>query len=86
MACEFFEDERLARCRAVAGILIPSHYERERYCRTNTFERCPTRRVYQIRRSPLSEEAYLALWLPPLPEVPVPTLDAVEGAQPTSFL
>ena len=64
MACEHFEDGRLTRCQAVAGTLIPSHYERENYCRTDGNRACPTARLYALRGTPLTQEAYYALWLP----------------------
>ncbi len=65
MACEHFEDGRITRCRAVAGTLIPSHHERERYCRAADPSRCPTRTLYQrLRVGPLPQEAYYALWVP----------------------
>jgi hypothetical protein len=66
MACECFDQERLARCRAVAGTLIPSHYERETYCRGEGKTRCPTYRLFQLRRAPLTEELYYSLWMPPV--------------------
>ena len=70
MACECFEQERVARCRAVAGTLIPSHYERENYCAGEGKSRCPTYRLYQLRRAPLTEELYYGLWMPPADSVP----------------
>ena len=67
MACEFFDDGRLARCTAVDGLLIPSHHERERYCRTDGSKSCPTFKLYQLGGVPLAQEAYYALWVPPAP-------------------
>lgn len=67
MACEYFDDGRLARCAAVDGLLIPSHHERERYCRTDGSAACPTFRLYQLRGAPVSQEAYYSQWLPPRP-------------------
>jgi hypothetical protein len=65
MACECFEEGRVTRCRAVSGTLIPSHHEREHYCRaTDGKLGCPTYRLYQLRSAPLTQEAYYALWLP----------------------
>ncbi|HZS35203.1 MAG TPA: hypothetical protein VFF06_00175 [Polyangia bacterium] len=65
MACEHFEDGRGARCRAVAGTLIPSHHERERYCRGADSASCPTRRLFErLRIGPLPQEAYYSLWVP----------------------
>jgi hypothetical protein len=72
MACEFFDGARLARCLAVAGLLIPTHHERERYCRGDGSAACPTYRLYQVGGRPVSQEAYYALWLPPAPEAPKP--------------
>jgi hypothetical protein len=67
MACEFFDDGRLARCTAVDGLLIPSHHEREHYCRTDGSEACPTFKLYQLRGRSVPQEAYYALWVPPAP-------------------
>jgi hypothetical protein len=67
MACEFFDDGKLARCTAVDGLLIPSHHERERYCRTDGNSGCPTFQLYQLKRAPLSQDAYYALWMPAPP-------------------
>jgi hypothetical protein len=78
MACRFFDDARLARCTAVAGLLVPTHHERERYCRTDGEEACPTYRLYQLRGGPLSQDAYYALWLPPAP----PLIDADDAEAP----
>ncbi len=64
MACEFFDDGKLARCNAVDGLCIPSHHERERYCRSDGSAACPTFKLYQLRRAPLSQDAYYALWMP----------------------
>lgn len=72
MACEFFDDGRLARCAAVKGLLIPSHHERERYCRTDGSAGCPTYKLYQLRGGPLPQDAYYALWVPPAPGAPAP--------------
>ena len=67
MACKFFDDGRLARCSAVDGLCIPSHHERERYCRTDGSAACPTYRLYEISRTPIPQDAYYAQWLPPAP-------------------
>jgi hypothetical protein len=67
MACEFFDDGRLARCSAVSGLLIPSHHEREKYCRTDENASCPTYRLYQLRGAQIPQEAYYAIWVPPVP-------------------
>jgi hypothetical protein len=73
MACEFFDDGRLARCAAVSGLLIPSHHERERYCRTDGSCDCPTYKLYRLHGAQLSQEAYYALWLPPTPDRRAPS-------------
>ncbi len=67
MACKFFDDGRLARCTAVDGLCIPSHHERERYCRTDGNAACPTFRLYEISRAPIPQDQYYAQWLPPAP-------------------
>jgi len=72
MACECFDDERMARCTAVVGEVVPSHHEREHYCRSDGHEGCPTYRLYRLRGARLSQEAYFALWVTPVPECPAP--------------
>jgi hypothetical protein len=67
MACEFFDEGRLARCTAVCGLLIPSHHEREHYCRTDENAACPTFKLYQLHKSPVPQEQYYSLWVPPAP-------------------
>lgn len=64
MACKFFVDDSLCRCAAVRGFLVPSLHERERYCASDTPERCPTFRAQAARGAALPEEVYYALWLP----------------------
>jgi hypothetical protein len=81
MACELFDDGRLARCTAVAGLLIPSHHERERYCRTDGSRDCPTFKLYQLRRAPLPQDVYYSLWVAPAPApIEGPTVDAPRSA------
>jgi hypothetical protein len=70
MACDHFKDERGPRCHAVQGLLVPSHHERERYCRTDGEGRCPTYRLFQLRRGPISQGDYYALWF--VPQAPLP--------------
>jgi hypothetical protein len=67
MACEFFDDGRLARCSAVCGLLIPTLHERERYCRGDENAACPTYRLRQELGEPIPQSAYYALWLAPAP-------------------
>ncbi|MDB4964769.1 MAG: hypothetical protein JWN44_458 [Myxococcales bacterium] len=67
MACEFFDEGKLARCTAVCGLLIPSHHERENYCRTDGHVTCPTFKLYQLNQAPVPQEQYYALWVPPAP-------------------
>jgi hypothetical protein len=50
--------------------LIPSHFERETYCRDDGFSRCPTYRLYQLGRAPITQELYYSLWIPPAPQAP----------------
>lgn len=69
MACDQFVEGRLCRCSAVRGLLIPSIYERERFCRTEEgFSRCPTYRAFNARRAKLPQEVYYALWMPLMEE------------------
>ncbi|MBI4510254.1 MAG: hypothetical protein HY698_11520 [Deltaproteobacteria bacterium] len=65
MACLLFVDERLCRCLAVRDWLVPSHHERERFCRSSEPRRCPTYRAYERTGEPIGEEDYYRLWLPP---------------------
>ena len=69
MACPHFVDDRLCRCCAVAGLLIPSVYERERFCRGDeSFHSCPTFCAFAKRQSKLPQEVYYSFWLPALTE------------------
>jgi hypothetical protein len=81
MACELFDDGRLARCGAVEGLLIPSHHERERYCRTDGSSECPTFKLYQLRRAPVPQAAYYAQWIPPAPATRVVDTRASDAVQ-----
>ena len=64
MACTFYENNRICRCAAVRGQITPSLHERERYCRSDEPQRCPTYQIRRLRTEPLPEEAYYKLWLP----------------------
>ena len=65
MACPLFVEDKLCRCAAVRGLLIPSVYERERFCRPEGGHKsCPTFGAYDARGSKLPQEVYYALWLP----------------------
>jgi hypothetical protein len=64
MRCPFLDEGHLTRCRAVAGTLIPSLYEREQFCRSDGHVGCPTHRLFLVQREPLSQDAYYALWVP----------------------
>jgi hypothetical protein len=65
MACPHFVEDRLCRCVAVRGLLIPSLYERERFCKSDEgCKRCPTLRAFEARGGKLPQEVYYALWLP----------------------
>lgn len=67
MPCTHFIDGALCRCAAVRGLLVPSLHERERFCRSDEPERCPTWRARSHRADAMPEEVYYALWLPALP-------------------
>lgn len=77
MACEYFDDGRLARCTAVDGLLIPSHHERERYCRTDGCAQCPTFKLQELRGAPIPQSLYYAQWLRPEPATGERASDAV---------
>jgi hypothetical protein len=64
MPCPLFDDRRPTRCTAVRGCLIPSLHERERWCVTDGWARCPTYRTRAQREEALPEEVYWTLWLP----------------------
>jgi len=58
-------EDRLCRCSGVQGLLIPSVYERERFCRPEGgHNSCPTFCAYHARGAKLPQEVYYALWLP----------------------
>jgi hypothetical protein len=64
MPCSFFAPEPACRCAAVTGSVIPSIYERERFCRAEQgFVRCPTFRAQAARGDKLAERDYYALWM-----------------------
>lgn len=63
MACGYFEDDRICRCTAVGGLLTPSLYERERFCRSDGHARCRTYQIRARRKEALPQELYYALWL-----------------------
>jgi hypothetical protein len=66
MGCEFFQGGARACCRAVEGTIVPSHYERERFCLRDDPSACPTLRLYRMRQMPVTQEAYWAEWMPDL--------------------
>jgi hypothetical protein len=86
MACEWFEDGRVARCAAVSGLLIPSHYEREKYCCSDDSHHCPTLRLFQLRGAPLPQDAYYALWLAPEPSDQLASEETELEEQPAASL
>jgi hypothetical protein len=65
MACPLFLGERSCRCGAVADEVTPTLHERERFCRGEEYQHCPTLRTMLRLRRPLREDEYLANWLPP---------------------
>ncbi len=77
MACEFLDGGRVTRCRAVLGVLIPSHHERERYCHGDS-DRCPTLRLYRIQSTAIPQQDYYALWVP----VRAPRADEERAVEP----
>jgi len=81
MPCPLFDDGRNARCHAVAGGVVPSLHERERYCRTDLPDQCPTLIEY-ARAGQLTEERYYSIWIAPVsPPLAVrPTAPAEELA------
>jgi hypothetical protein len=65
MPCAYLVDDPRCRCAAVSGTIIPTLHERERYCRGDHQDRCPTLRAYRVAGAPISEETYYAIWIPP---------------------
>lgn len=63
MPCPNFVDDRLCRCMAVTGLLVPSVHERERFCLTSSSENCPTFRASEERGRPISLQQYYSLWI-----------------------
>jgi hypothetical protein len=64
VACRHYSDRRQANCAAVRGGVIPSLFERERFCLGGGAERvCPTYRLCEERGAPISAEQYFALWV-----------------------
>ena len=62
MACKYFSQAPV-QCGAVAPPVIPSLYERERFCTSSRFTTCPTYQRCTIKRSPISQLDYYGLWL-----------------------
>ena len=56
--------------KQVGGGVVPSHHERERYCRTDQPDRCPTFDEY-VRAGQLTEERYYTIWIAPALPAPV---------------
>ena len=78
MPCSFFVPEPACRCAAITGAVIPSIYERERFCRSEQgFMRCPTYRAQMARGGRLAERDYYALWLDAGADRTSETADAV---------
>ncbi|MDB4968085.1 MAG: hypothetical protein JWN44_3774 [Myxococcales bacterium] len=67
MACPLFCEDKGARCRAISADVVPTIHERERFCRSADYGDCPTLRMMLRLRRPLSEDEYLAIYLPPVP-------------------
>ena len=64
MACHHLnENGRSTLCGAVEGSLIPSHFERERYCHGDGNGACPTAQLYRLRGTRISQELYYRQWI-----------------------
>jgi hypothetical protein len=50
---------------AVRELLVPTLHEREQFCRTPEWDRCPTYQALLDRGGPVSQEVYYSLWIPP---------------------
>jgi hypothetical protein len=68
MACPLYREERGARCRAISDDVVPSLHERERFCCSPEYGDCPTLRMMLRLRRPLTEDEYLAIYMPPAPD------------------
>lgn len=67
MGCPLLEKSRLERCHAVQTEVIPTLHEREQYCHSEGYARCPTLRLMLQLHRALQEQEYLELWIPPAP-------------------
>jgi hypothetical protein len=53
------------RCAAVAAVVTPSIFERERYCGGEQAEECPVHAMFARRGAPISVDEYWRIWLSP---------------------
>lgn len=65
MPCPLYAGDRMQRCTAVSDAVTPTMHERERFCESDEYGHCPTLRTMLRLRRPLTEDEYLANWLPP---------------------
>jgi hypothetical protein len=64
MSCPWLRGGKLCRCQAVRGGVVPSLYERERFCHGER-SRCPTYQRLRARGGPIEPAEYYGLWLAP---------------------
>ena len=53
------------RCAAVGELIVPSMYERERYCRSESARECPIYQAFARTGDPITEDQYWQIWLSP---------------------
>ena len=65
MSCSQLRVDRPYRCDAVAGEIVPSLRERERYClKDGGCAACPTFSAYKVCGMAIEPGAYYAIWAP----------------------
>jgi hypothetical protein len=72
MPCPQFRSAGVdCRCGAVAEVIVPGLYERERWCRAERSRDCPILQASVRIGGPISEDEYWRIWLaPPADERP----------------
>jgi hypothetical protein len=64
MSCPWLRGEQLCRCEAVRGGVVPSLYERERFCR-DEHTGCPTYQRLVACGRLIEPAEYYGMWLAP---------------------
>ena len=61
MACKYFAAGRLPRCAAVRGLIVPSAFEREKFCGSGSFGECLVYQAFQQNGGQIKEADFYAL-------------------------